>query len=334
MFTLIESREEIAKLQQKLESTIRRDFKKRVVKNIGYPGGTEHNASVYTDGSYWYWSSGRRSSKDKIPRFLNWFGLFDSVNDLQISVEINTPFIGRTRQVAGYFARDSDTGSIYLFHSGRVAGGTKGVGKNAFLAWSQQTPVEIADSVGGVRDGILVMPIAGIAASRSAIRYVNTVANFKRAVRAGELNSRSFQRKEKDLNDFRSESSGRRTGRRSPEIDYLSRHGEVVDALYSWRTSSKMPDRSRIVKNVLIDLGVESRGELVEVFEVKTSSSRSDIYRAIGQLMVHGTAIKCRRVIVLPGTEQIATDQRRALQRLRIEIINFDLDEINATIRG
>jgi hypothetical protein len=36
MFTLIESKEEITKVQGKLESAIRRDFKQRAIKNIGY----------------------------------------------------------------------------------------------------------------------------------------------------------------------------------------------------------------------------------------------------------------------------------------------------------
>jgi hypothetical protein len=41
MFSLIESKEEIAKAQRKLEATIRRDSKSKAVKNIGYPGGIE-----------------------------------------------------------------------------------------------------------------------------------------------------------------------------------------------------------------------------------------------------------------------------------------------------
>lgn len=57
MFSLIESKEEIAKAQSKLEVSIRRDFKTKEVKNIGYPGGANFDAEVVTDGSYWYWTS-------------------------------------------------------------------------------------------------------------------------------------------------------------------------------------------------------------------------------------------------------------------------------------
>ncbi|MGZ0019675.1 hypothetical protein [Nitrosomonas sp. wSCUT-2] len=332
MFSLIESKEEIAKAQRKLEMTIRHEFKTKSVKNIGYPGGTTFDAKVLTDGSYWYWSSDYDDEDIPNPRRLNWFGIFRNDADLQIAVEINTAYEGRNDQVAGFFARDSDTGSIYLLHSGRVGGGTKGVGKAAFLAWSDQRPIDVVDSSGGIREGVVVMPIEGVAASRSAVRYIDIIANFKQAVRAGDLDSPAFQSKKKELEDFFSESRGRRKGKRSQEIDYLSRHGEVVDALYSWRSSSLLPKGGRLVKNILIDMGVAVSDELVEVFEVKTSTARSDVYAAIGQLMVHGTSNECRRVIVLPKDELLASDLKEALERLNIELLKFKLDEKAATI--
>lgn len=332
MFSLIESKEEITKAQRKLETTIRRNLKSTAVKNIGYPGGTTFGAKVFTDGNYWYWSSDYNDADIPNPRRLNWFGLFRENADLQISVEINTAYEGRNDQVAGFFARDNRTGSFYLLHSGRVGGGTKGVGKAAFLSWSNQRPIEVFDSSGGIREGVVVMPIEGIAATRSAVWYIDIIASFKQAVRAGDMDTREFQRKKKELDDFYSESRGRRKGQRSGELDYLSRHGEVVDALHSWRRSTALPKGGRLVKNLLIDMGVEVGRELVEVFEVKTSTSRADVYAAIGQLMVHGTSDDCRRAMVLPQKEPIATDLKEALKRLNIELLRFKLDEDAATI--
>lgn len=332
MFSLIESKEEIAKAQRKLEATIRRDFKSKTIKNIGYPGGTTFDAKVFTDGNYWYWSSDYDDANIPNPRRLNWFGLFREDTDLHITVEINIAYEGRNDQIAGFFARDNDTGVIYLLHSGRIGGGTKGVGKTIFLAWSNQRPTDAVDSSGGIRKGVLVMPIEGIAASRPATRYIDTIARFKQAVRTGHLHTPELQRKKKELDDFYSESRGRRKGQRTAEIDYLSRHGEVVDALHSWRRSSTLPKKGRLVKSILIDLGVEVEGDMIEVFEVKTSASRSDIYTAIGQLMVHGTSDECRRVMVLPQKEYLAPDLERALQRLKIELVRFNLDKEAATI--
>ena len=154
MFSLIESEEEIAKAQHKLEATIRRDFKRKVTKNIGYPGGTTFDARVVTNGNHWYWSSDYDGKNAPNPRRLNWFGLFRDDSNLQISVEINTAYKGRNNQVAGFFGRDNDTGKIYLLHSGRVGGGTKGVGKSAFMAWRDQLPIDVVDSSGDIREGI------------------------------------------------------------------------------------------------------------------------------------------------------------------------------------
>ena len=75
-------------------------------------------------------------------------------------------------------------------------------------------------------------------------------------------------------------------GATSSAIDYVSRHGEVVDALREWRRLSALPKGARFVKNVFIDLGLEFQKELVEVFEVKTSTDRSSMYSALRQLMV------------------------------------------------
>lgn len=332
MFSLLEAKTEIAKAQLKLEATFKRGFSRTAVKNIGYPGGTNFDQRVFTDGRYWYWSSDNDYSDAPNPRRLNWFGLFEEDADLQISVEINVAYEGRNDRCAGFFARDNDTGAIYLVHSGRVGGGTKGVSKAAFLAWSNEPLIEVVDRSGGIRDGVLVMPVEGLGASSSAIHYIEAIARFKRAVRDGEIDSPEFQRKQRELEDFYAEARGRRTGRRSSKIDYVTRHGEVVDALHEWRKSQGMPKRSRLVKDTLIDLGVAVGRELVEVFEVKTKTSRPDVYSAIGQLMVHGTTDACRRVIVLPDVEPIKADLMQALQRMDIELLLYTLDQEGAVI--
>ena len=333
MFLLLESKDEISMAQRKLEATMARAFPQRATKNIGYPAGTTFDAKVFTDETLWYWSTDLRQPEVANPRRLNWFGMFAAERDLQITVEINTSYAGRNDQVAGFFARDSDTGTVYLMHSGRVGGGTKGVGKAAFLAWSDQRLVAAVDKEGDKREGIIVMPVEGLGANQSAARYIDQIARFKIAVRAGELNSPDFQKKQKDYEDFYAESRGRRRGKRSSKIDYLSRHGEVVDALYVWRLQAGLSRGQRLVKNVLIDLGCASEASLVEVFEVKTSATRPDLYAGIGQLLVHGSQEKCIRTLVLPHDETIPADVQSALTRLNITLLRFELSATAALIR-
>jgi hypothetical protein len=176
------------------------------------------------------------------------------------------------------------------------------------------------------------MPIDGVAASRSAIRYIDAVSRFKLAVRNGEISKSEFKKKQKRYEEFYAEGRGQRKGRRSSEIDYLSRHGEIVDELRKWRGSNPMPSGARIVKDILIDMGVAVENKLIEVFEVKTSAARQYIYSALGQLMVHGTSNGCRRVMVLPRDESLADDLVEALARLNVELLRFKLGTKRITI--
>src|SRR5687767_3183653 len=129
MLAIIEDAEQIAKAQKRIVETIRREFKATLVKNIGYPGGTTRDARIFTNGKHWFWSSDHDQADAPNPRRLNWFGILREGKHQEITVEINTVYAGRNDQVAGFFARDSMTGAVYLLHSGRVGGGTKGVGK-------------------------------------------------------------------------------------------------------------------------------------------------------------------------------------------------------------
>jgi hypothetical protein len=332
MFVYLESKTEIERAQRALEATLNRAFRRRAVKDIGYPGGTTRRVEVSTDGRYWFWSMDHKKRNVTTPRRLNWFGRFNEHTGLGITVEVNTSYEGRNDRAAGFFARDRESGAVYLVHSGRVGGGKRGVGKNAFRAWSNEPLVEVIDSRGHTRHGILVTSIKGATASHSVSRYINLVRDFKRAVDAGQIATPAFQRKQKDYEDFYSEGRGRRRGRRSSLIDYVSHHGDVVDALHAWRKARQMPRHARLVKNVYIDLGVTSGGNLVEVFEVKPSAARQSIYSALGQLMVHGNADNCRRTVVLPQSESLSNDLRKAFARLGVQLLRFRLDKGAATI--
>ncbi len=323
MFLMLESRDDVTKAQKSLEALLKRELPLRKVKDIGYPGGRVADATVCTDGRYWYWSGSLGGDQTPSPRRLNWFGEFNEDTGLGITVEINTPHAGSNGRVAGFFARDTRSGLVYLFHSGRVGGGTKGVGKHAFLAWSDHRLHEVLDASGRLREGVLVMPIEGDDACRSALRYVRSIVEFKQAVRSGEIGTPEFEIRLKRWGDYYSESWGRRIGRISATLDYESRHGEVVEALMNWRASGGIPRGHRLAKDVLIDLGVFDGQRLTEVFEVKTSAVRADLYTAIGQLMVHGGGDACRRTLVLPEQCDPPADIFVAVKRLGIGLIRY-----------
>lgn len=336
MFQYLESKTEIERAQRALEATIRQQFPHRAIRDIGYPGGRVRGARVFTDRRHWFWSRDIRGNA-RNPRRLYWFGIFKEAPGFGITVEVNTTFKGRNDQVAGFFARDTDTGIAYLMHTGRVGGGTKGVGKNAFLTWATLTKrplIDVIDASGNIRRGLVVMPINGPFAVRSAARYIDIVREFKSAARAGKLLTRTFRQNLKKFEDYYSEWRGHRRIKLSNEIEYVSRHGEIVDALHAWRKARPRPTRSRIVKNTLIDMGLAVGSRLLEVFEVKPKTDRSSVYSALGQVMVHGGHNACKRIIVIPQDGKLPEDVAKALQRLKIELLKFKLTDSNVRIIG
>lgn len=324
MLIILERSAEIYAAQRRLEQTIAKALSAKERRTIGFPSDNVPNALLHNDGNIWYWTADLKDEGVAHKRRLNWFGLMQPTGTVDITVEINTLYSGHSGRVGGFFARDPDTGKTYLLHSGRIGGGREGVSRSAFLAYSDQKLVEAADSKGLVREGVLVMPIQAEDAFYSARRYVLSVSKFKAAVRDGSLNSPEFKKKKKDFADYYKESSGRRRGKRSAKIDYVSRHGDVVDTLYRRRKTS-LKKEERLVKNAWIDLGVELNDELSEVYEVKTSADRSSIYAAIGQLLVHGQKSSCRRFLVLPKEEILAGDLTSALEALNISIKTFSI---------
>ena len=333
MLSHLVSRTEIAEAQATLEATMRREFSDSETRTIRYPSGSVLDAQVMTDGHYWYYPDFDPNMEVGTPRRFNWFGILRP-GPLRITLEANVVPEGQNPRVKGFFARNPATGALYLMHTGDVAGGARGVGGRAFRVWHAEPRDDVFDPAGHLRFGFCVMELNALAATRSLVRYVNRIDAFREAVRNRQVRADDpdFQRKMQELDDFYNEPRGRRTKRGPGQIDYLSRHGDVVDALRDWRNQRGLARRLRIVKNVFIDMGVaNARGRLVELNEVKTNAARSDVYCAIGQLIVHGPP-RCWRAIVLPHGEHLADDLCEALQRNRIALLRFTLGDESATI--
>ena len=304
-------------------------------RDITYPAGREPNAEVWTNGRYWYRHAFLDTPETRTPRTLNWFGMMVP-GTLRITVEVNVVPEDTTGRAKGFLAQGNNAGSIYLMHTGDVGGGAPGIGERAFRTWLGEPRIEVQDAAGNVRFGFIVVPVHASSPTRPLIRYIDRIAAFRQAVANGQIQVEDpgFQRDLQELDDYHSEPRGRRTGYRLGRIDYLSRHGDIVDALHAWRKEQGFRRLRRIVKNVLIDMGVtNARGHLVELYEVKTSAARSDVYSAIGPLMVHSRP-DCEKIIVLPEDENLADDLMGALTRHEIQLLQFTLDDEDVTIIG
>ena len=102
---------------------------------VGWQGGSKR-LTVYWHPSFEIWGvleAEPPNEKKNSGRFWNCFGINDPARHsmLTITVEMNPPHQGRNRRAAGLFLRDGD-GRVFLGHTGKVGGGRKGIGKNAF----------------------------------------------------------------------------------------------------------------------------------------------------------------------------------------------------------
>ena len=156
MLKLIESQKEKAALQRDLRRTLEQKLKPQGKRGIGYPGGN-FDRPVFSDGEGKIWYAFTPQPDVPVKRYWNAFGIFDprSVNQ-NITVEINIPTDTNSQRTAGFFARDTNSDRIFLFHSGKIGGGRQGIGKNAFLAWSHYRLYTVLDSKGAERFGIII----------------------------------------------------------------------------------------------------------------------------------------------------------------------------------
>ena len=291
--------------------------------NIGFPGGNLDEI-IYSNGDGKLWCAFGSADTAPIPRRWNAFGVFDANRQSQvITVEINIPTQANSAHVAGFFARDPASGRTYLMHDGGVGGGRRGIGRNAFLAWSKTTLVDVAKIGGLGRPGIVVGDVNALELPSRLWRFVRLVNCFKKAVSQGNLNDGTVLSAIAEWDRFNSENSGRRCGTRTATIDYVSYHGDVVQLLYEERKVSLTPDE-RVLNSPLIDLYVRSGEKISEIYEVKTSLDRQSLYTAIGQLITHSVeaAPNIKRVLVIPKGE-IASDLQRCIQSLSIDVRRF-----------
>lgn len=189
------------------------------------------------------------------------------------------------KRVSGFFAEDAETGAVYLMHDGGVGGGQKGVGRIPFLAWSHSKLVPVADGE-NVRLAVVVAPVDASSTAADVARFVQMAIDFKEAAARGETTTPQALAAQRRFGKYFDEFSGKKRRHRLEEIEYISRHGDIVRAVHDWRESS-LRRNEKIVKNGNVDLGVQAGGVLREIYEVKSSCERQALYTAIGQVVVH-----------------------------------------------
>lgn len=327
MLTLISETKKKKALQGELERYLKGVLESQGERNIGFPGGNV-DLPIYSAGKGRLWAAfGGPMEEAAVRRYWNAFGVYQPDRSTQsISVEINIPIDSNGGQVAGFFAEDSETGDMFLIHSGKVGGGRPGIGKSAFLVWLKAKLVEVADENGGVRTGIAVSKLHDPDMAGRIWTFVRGVQSFKDFAATGALETQEFKQQVEEFDRYSKEFSGKKRGTRGGALEYVTYHGDIVQKLYDERTARLSLDE-KVFNSNLIDLFVKKDGILSEVYEVKTGVGRQVLYTAIGQVVAHAANGhgEVAKFLVVPAGESIPEDLEHAIATLGIKVRRFRL---------
>lgn len=321
MLEMIEATADKKRAQALMVSLVRKVWHNRQKRLVAWrPSSAE--LWIQHNNEYWFGTS-EVGSEVGVHRHWNSFGVYRHDGNLNISVEINIPIEDNTRRISGFFARNPDSETLYLLHDGGIGGGRKGIGRDAFLEATNARPQKVQTS-SGVRIGLIVAPLYARHFEAGVSSYLRNVIAFKAAV-AENRPPQPIHGLPADTRygDYYREFSGKKTGG-GDRFTYESRHGDIVHALLDWVPSQGIV--GNIQKSVLVDLAVRHHGELVTVFEVKSSADRQSLYTAIGQLMVHSAKAEgVQRYIVIPAG-RVPEDIHGCLAALSIRVIRYEID--------
>jgi hypothetical protein len=236
-----------------------------------------------------------------------------------IVVEMNIPLAGYDRTVGGGLMRD-EAGSVFLTHSGRVGGGRKGIGKDAFLNALRGANSATVSWPDGIESDVLVIGRVDSPRLPAQIgNFVQEVERFKESVTGGAppLTSNAVK------DTFNPEFAGtKRPHTPAGSIEAECDHGIVVNELYKVLKDS---GRERLGNDRHRDLYIMTASKILEtLFEIKTDAGSGSTYQGVGQLFIHGAAeVKTPRfVLVVPGWPSPRT--KAALTRLGVRVLTYD----------
>jgi len=300
----------IAQVQERLGLVLRAEGREMYGCIVGYQGG-ELCPRVWWLPLHGFWMATREFDT----RYWNAFGVVEPHDGARLSItcELNLGFDPTDRRIGGVAIED-DEGTAYIAHRGRVGGGRKGIGKQAFL--SQYTgPLEILNS------GEVVAVISRLDSPElpdSLSRYIGSVARFKEAVRAGDTGS--SPRKPFSFPCYAPEFvGGRRRYTISEEIDAQCQHGLVVDALYRRIDRAGFGPRNNQSMDLFLLPTDDTAGVL---FEVKTRCDATSVYTGVGQLLLNTPPTgSWARILVLPVG--VGVDLEERVRSLGITVLTY-----------
>jgi hypothetical protein len=128
----LKTKEKIAQVQEQFQNRFIDAADTTIEVHVGWrPETVLRTVNYISEHDIWTYSRLRDSNDN---RYRNVFGIGKPAKGSAVPIDclIAIPIDGIDRRIGGGFARDDD-GNIYIFHRGKIGGGKKGVGKDAFF---------------------------------------------------------------------------------------------------------------------------------------------------------------------------------------------------------
>ncbi len=221
MLEVIEDKKIITKLINEFANLLYDETDEEFPATVGFFGGHgDYEISIIKRLNIWF------CSYEADNRVWNAFGIGKPTENqsLSITTEINFPYFGIDRRIAGVFAKDEND-NIYILHRGKIGGGKKGVGKTLFEDNYRGEFINIKDG-----DRINKFALIG---ELYATNFPDQVANFVYEVdRIKKLiATQPVIDNRNEINDFSPEYSGKKEYQVEKNIEASCNHGIIVNCL-------------------------------------------------------------------------------------------------------
>lgn len=310
MLKILDNKTDIKKAQQQFLKRFAQFIDEKISVKVGHLGASyEREVSWASKLGIWILS-------ETVPRSRYWnaFGIGKPSKGSNVSIicEINFPLSGVDRSIGGAFA-EGGAGGIFVIHRGKIGGGRKGIGKSLFK-----------DNYRGewtvVEDGKVDNTVALIGALKSS-RFVRQISQFVFEVnRLKGLTSFRLPQVETspDDHEFREEFARKKKYEIVKHIESKCDHGLIVNALSHALESRGFKvgnDRNR-------DLYVvDSDGKITSIFEIKSDTSTTSLYSAVGQLLLNGVSLTKKPRLILTIPKKVSKTLEGKLSKLGIELL-------------
>jgi hypothetical protein len=238
----------------------------------------------------------------------------DSPGEVKMTCQMNTARGKINAQCQAMFLKDGDSG-VYLARRPTIHGIKETEIRKRFNGPVQ----EISWPSGGTSEVVVLGKIG----ERS---FLNGIADYLHAVEAIKAQVKDetpapVAKKNPDW-AFTPEFEGpKKKYNLTGEIEGVCDHGAVVKALQTVLESIGWQG----FNNRNIDLFLANNAaKITHLFEIKTDQSTTNLYQAVGQLMLHGALENSdpQRIVVLPG--DLSADTARRLKKLGIKVLRYE----------